>query len=367
VKRSRWSLLLFLLCLAAAEPDSSREDLEANRRLLEKWRADPEHYARLHRDLRAFWALPTERRQRLRQLDRDLHETAPGEQKRLLAVLERYSLWLERLPESDRQRLEAAPNSTEKLKLIREIRDRQWLDRLPMKIREELRSLPPEQQLKRVQSLRKEEARHRIEWRRPRVIRPMRLAEYPAEVQTFVEQSLRPRLSAAEQKQLDDAEGKPAVLVHTLVDLSDRHPLLPALRSGPVTRYEELPASVQHQFPLAQLETNATWQAVQPLQGKWPDFALALTDLMRNEKKGPLPPLGASRPREFPSETQAFLEKRAPQMFTKGDMARLVKTEGKWPEYPRLLLELARKHHLHVPGMTLPGPRELWDGVRPGG
>src|SRR5207302_11228561 len=49
-------MLVTAAALAACAPlvglsDSATDDREHNRRLLEKWRADPEHYARLLRDL----------------------------------------------------------------------------------------------------------------------------------------------------------------------------------------------------------------------------------------------------------------------------------------------------------------------------
>ena len=51
---------------------------EANRRL-EEWRKNPEHDARLRRDLNEFWSLPPERRAQLRKFDHDLHsEDRPG-------------------------------------------------------------------------------------------------------------------------------------------------------------------------------------------------------------------------------------------------------------------------------------------------
>src|SRR5205085_922617 len=67
-------LLLLTILLAGAAPavslpEPTPEELEANRRLLERYRADPEHFTRLKRDLKAFAALPPERQARLRQLD----------------------------------------------------------------------------------------------------------------------------------------------------------------------------------------------------------------------------------------------------------------------------------------------------------
>ena len=53
-------------------------------------------------------------------------------------------------------------------------------------------------------------------------------------------------------------------------------------------------------------------------------------------------------------------------VLTESEKTNLAREEGKWPEYPRTLLELARKHRLGVPGMTLPGPRGWWENGRPG-
>src|SRR5215472_310098 len=102
-----WRLLAGWVFLAAAmralavSDSPAGEDpqavLEQNRRLLEKWRADPDHYRRLKQDYAAFQAMPPERQTRLRQLDLDLHAEDPAAQARLLAVLERYVSWLDKL------------------------------------------------------------------------------------------------------------------------------------------------------------------------------------------------------------------------------------------------------------------------------
>ena len=47
-------------------------------------------------------------------------------------------------------------------------------------------------------------------------------------------------------------------------------------------------------------------------------------------------------------------------------MRRLYNTaEGKWPDYPNTIQELARRHQLEVPWHTLPGQRKNWDNYRP--
>jgi hypothetical protein len=176
VKISRSCLLLLpmLAFLVAATPSeegtsgaSDAAYLERNRQLLQKWKADPEHYARLQRDLRDFWALPESKRRQIRQLDRAFHELDAKTQKRLWKAAERYTAWLERLPEAERQRIEEAKDTQERLQVIRAIREQQWIERLPRKVREDLLKLPPAERAAQIASLHKQERQHRQLWSRP--------------------------------------------------------------------------------------------------------------------------------------------------------------------------------------------------------
>ena len=63
--QSKRALFVFVATLGAvipalAVPGPTPDDLERNRRLLDTWRNDPEHYARLRRDLKAFSDIPHE-------------------------------------------------------------------------------------------------------------------------------------------------------------------------------------------------------------------------------------------------------------------------------------------------------------------
>ncbi len=369
----RWSLLVLLGVMTAALPAVAAlgegDALEHNRELLEKWRADPDHYARLQRDLRAFWALPPARRRQMRQLDESLHEAEPRARKRLWAVLERYRAWLEALPEADRQRVEAAAGSDERLRVIREIRERQWVERLPAKVREELEQLPPERRQARVTLLRKEEQRHRREWRRglrlPPPVRPTTLKAFPPEFQAFVQNVLAPQLSPKEKERLLNAETKWPQYVRALDRLSRDHPVLPPLRQvGPIVKYEQLPAAVKRDFPRAQLQKDpALAQRLAKVSGKWPDFAVEFAKVWGLHKRVPLPPLGASRPKELGSAVETFVVRKLTPALSPAEAQALRKLEGQWPDYPLQLLELAHKHQLAVPGMSLPWPDELWDSL----
>jgi hypothetical protein len=173
---SRYYLLLLpvLVLFVAANPkDEGNTDasdaarLELNRQLLTKWKADPEHYARLQRDLRGFWALPEAKRRQFRQLDHFFHQLDAKTQKRLWKVAERYTVWLERLSQEERQQIEETKDSQERLQLIRAIRERQWIERLPRKVREELQKLSPQERTARLALLRKQERQQRLLWSRP--------------------------------------------------------------------------------------------------------------------------------------------------------------------------------------------------------
>ena len=130
MRRPLWVILILAcgLCSLAFASSEGGDDLERNRRLLEKWKADPEHYQRLKRDLAAFYALPPERQEQLRDVDRQLHDADPATQARLWAVLERYVIWLAQRPEAERKAIEEAGDRTA---VVRGLRQREWLERLP--------------------------------------------------------------------------------------------------------------------------------------------------------------------------------------------------------------------------------------------
>lgn len=361
------SILLLVIPLWG-EADTGTDDVEHNRRLLEKWRKDPEHYERLRRNLLAFLALPEQRQKQLRQLDQDLHEEESTTSARLQRVLERYAEWLQRLPEADRQRIAGETDPKQRLRIIRELREREWVQRLPKAIRDELQKLPADQQRVRITELRKEERKRREEWQlairnweeltqpRPQITR---LEELTPDVKTFVNESLLPLLTPPEKNRLLSAQGKHPLFLRTLVELADKHPMkLPG--PGPTT-FEQLPPEVR-----VRLTKAKDWppETVKQAEGKWPDFALAILEFTRMNKLGLPKPLGPCRPSEFPPSVREFCQEKLVPALGADDVARLKQAEGRWPFYPRMMLQLARKHGLQVPGMALPGPRERWNPYR---
>jgi hypothetical protein len=374
ISRYGWLLMPVLCCVMAATPahETPSGDLERNRQLLQKWKTDPDHYARLQRDLRDYWALPASKREHLRLLDKELHQLDAKTQKHLWKVMERYSTWLEQLPEDERRQIETAADAHERLDRIKEIRERQWIESLPRKVGEELAQLPAEQRTARVAPLREQERHQRRLWQQPlggsrSLKQPTRLHEFPKEVQDFVEKQLLPHLNAEEQRRYRQAEGRPE-FSHTVKHLADQHPVLPPLPAPrrPVTHYEDLPEKakgIARAKPLWERRVDE-WKKLREVEGKWPEWAETFVRLLTEEQRKAMPPLGASRPREFPVAVQTFITTTLRDRVKLGEFRKLQKAEGKWPDYPRHLLKLAHDHNLQVPGMSLPGPAELWEEAR---
>ena len=364
--------------LAVSGPSS--DELEHNRRLLERYyHAEPAHYARLLGDLHAFQELPPARQERERQFDHDLHAEDPATQGRLLEVLERYTDWEVRLPESEQQRIDGTADRTERLKIVKDLRDQEWVDHLPQAERADLQTMAEPLRSKRIAILRYDERQLRKEWRYwadslptrpdgiPRTTRPSHLTDFPEAVQAFVKDKLAPMLNEAENDQLKNADGKWPLLARTLAELSDKHPYLPPLPAGPVVRFEQLPPPVKILLGFDRFKKDRAWEDLQKKKDKWPQFALAVADLLKQEIKDKrLPPLGASRPGEFPADTEAFIDKELMPTLKDAERAKLHDAEGRWPDYPLALLEVAHKNDVNVPGLDLPGPREFWDDARAG-
>lgn len=362
----RCLILVLLGLVVAAGGATDRDELERNRRLLERWRAAPEHYQRLQRDLKAFYALPDERRKQMRQFDRQLHETDLTTQTRLWAVLERFATWMDKLDEKDRARIKDAADPASKLVVIREIRDREWVERLPVKLRDEVLKIPPGLRPVRVRELREEERRQKNFWQKGTrskddpILRPSKMGELTPEARTFVEALIR-RLNTEEKDRLDKAKDKWPEFPRTIRDLADVHPAFPPLPNNIIVKWAELPsATKKHLNNLPKRK----FKPVQNASGAWPDYALEVWKVLNREKLTG-PPLGASRLEEFPAETQTFVKTQLFPLLNTTQKEFLAKQEGKWPDYPQQLVRLARERQMLIPHLNLPpGPIEVWESAR---
>jgi hypothetical protein len=375
----------------APAPEDPQKVLEHNRRLLEKWRGDPEHMARLQADYQAFLALPPERQARLRKLDKDLHAEDPAMQSRLWTVLERYTSWLDKLPEGDRYWIESAPDSATRLERVKHLRDQQWIKRLPEKIRQELAVTPETKRPDRVAELRQEERQRRLEWfwsshtrdgAALKRARPTRITEFPPEVRYYYFVTVSHVLSEADRNRLIEAEGNWPLYAQTLAKVMETPPRLPGFpdRAWPV-KMADLPPDWKAALngfrpdppgtkggqkktlePAERMHRNRLLKQLSEKQ-KWPDFAEFAVKIARDEKLKTESQLGPNKPEHFGQMARAFVANELYPKLTEAQKNELTSREGKWPDYPELLLQLAKKHSLTVPGMSRPCPAEFWDAV----
>jgi hypothetical protein len=372
---------LFLLLTAAAAlaapvlalPEPAADEARSNRQRLDRWRANPDHLARLKRDWKAFLALAPDRQEQMRQLDRDLHEEDSATQARLGRVMDRYVAWLERLPEADRRLIDAADDAKQRLRVVKELKDREYLERLPRAVREKILAAPKDQHPLLLAKERADDRLFRQQWQpvvRPRDAgfparkgQPKGPKDFPQEVQIFITETLLPLLGPEEKARLKNAEDQWPQYVRTLVELAEGHPLaLPGPVTSNYTRYQGLPKEVQDQLSQKTLMQELRRQP--GIQNKWPDFAIAVTEYARNRGIKLHRQLGPSKPEEFAPTVRQFINVTLDAQLAPEEKERLRKVEGLWPEYPRTVMELARHHNLQVPGMALPGPREYWEGLR---
>src|SRR5262249_16746231 len=202
-----FAFCFIVFCLYHVRADSPTDDADQTQRLLEKWHDDPAYYAWLKQGLTQFLALPPERQERMRALDKAIREEDSASSVRLLRVMDRYADWLRRLPDADRQRIEAAANSAERLRIIKDLREREWVERLPRTTREELEKLPDDRRRTRIAELKKEERTLRESWQtaarhwedinrqRPQTVQ---LQQLDSEIRTFVTAHLLPLLDRRE-------------------------------------------------------------------------------------------------------------------------------------------------------------------------
>jgi hypothetical protein len=355
--RRPWWFVVVLGGLIAAAPAGSGDNagLEGNARLLEKWKGEPKHYQRLRDDLRAFYSLPAGEQDRLRGVDRELHAKDAATQARLWAVLDRYAAWLDRLPADDRARVLGEKDPDQRVKLIRALRQKEWLARLPAQTRAELQNLPEVRRAARIAELRKQQQAERRYWlsgpgalRAARELWPERLDDLPAAVREFLRKTrFVERLNGDEKRQLAEAEGKWPDLVLTVRALSAKHPWLPPGRHGEITDRRQL------------RDRPPTTPSMKDAEGKWPEYALAVAAAPR--RGPPKEPLGACKLEEFPPEARAFIRDRLLPALDSQQRQAAQALEGRWPDYPLRLLALAHAKDLPIPGMSLPGPRTLWE------
>jgi hypothetical protein len=357
-----------VLCYSEEQP--APDETETNARLLERWRSDPEHYGRLQADLRAFTQLPAERQDRLRKLDEQLHDTDSITQKRMWGVIERYAAWYDRQPEADQRRIDKATDRYGRLQVVKELREEQWLARQPLKVRDDIAKLAADKRHDEIVKQRKDERQRFTAWMRAMKVRPdgsaqahptkpVRASDFPPEGALFINEVLKPQLTPEDREHLRLLEGKWPYYARLVLELSDKEKYKPRLPgpTGPVN-FDKLPSAYQ-KFLGNRTELP---DKVRKATGKWPDFAIEVTEAAR-QKDLTLSPLGPAHPNDFAPPLKQFIETTLPAKLSAKEKDELQKAEGRWPEYPAAVGDLAKKHGLEVPLMQMPKAGEWWDNL----
>jgi hypothetical protein len=383
------ALVLAGLCLLApvlALADGAPEPPADARQQLQKLRTTaPQQYARVRHNLAVFLALPPDRQESLRKLDRELQDEPTHQRARLERVMERYGDWLERLPDADRENILSAPDRKTRLQRIREIRERHWQARLPKAVQDKLAKAPQAERPEMVKKLRQEELDSRLDWiiaqrnwdmlfRNPGGL-PTRLDMFSEDTRAGFEQSVRPLLSRDQEKQLKDAEGKWPRYPRLFVELVDSHPYSVLGPIGPLNFKDVKELSLPAPIHAALASDGKVQGRLKEVEGKWPDYGAVLRDSLKEMRRKPpfllmknwpaLPgKFTPARPADFSPSVATFIDKKLVPALSDDEVFQLKKAEGDWPAYPKMIVDLARKHNLQVPGLPSRLDSPTWERYR---
>lgn len=296
-------------------------------------------------------------------------------------VLAQHADWLEQLRQREPQAFQAiksAPSASAKLTLINERRDFELIAAQPPSVRDQWDKLGREGKVQFLAKLRAEEREKHEQWVLAKRFWkelegkkeiPCRRADYPGgKVKDYVENYLMPYLSAEEKTQLTNAEGRWPDYPRTLVEIASKRPSALPTPNTP-REFALLPMPVQQRFKIEPKKPGGKPKLIKPLDNfKGPNFASHVVEIGLSTNKLPfgheylacntntlLVPM-----REFVDDKLMPAVKDHP-----ADLRRFTDSEGKWPDYPLTIQELAKKYKLDPPWHYLPEPeRWRWDAYR---
>jgi hypothetical protein len=378
--------LLVVVAPLLAVPEPPAEEVQSNRRRFAQLRKHPEVVAKLREDSDAFYALTPERRKAIVQIHKELHQESSATQARLLNVLDHYVDWLHGLDEATRKQIADAPDKNARLALIKNLREKEWIKDQPKAIQDKLAQLQGDARKAFIAKEKNGERQRKIEWQiagrfwkelesgRPL---PAKFSELSSGVQGYVQSYLQKMfLSAEEKDQLAKLEGQWPQYPMKLVELADKHP---AALPGPIgpKNISELPAKLYNVL-LSKAPKKITKEpaALQPAAlarfltitaTKWPEFGIELARAAKRHGIVFEHEFLAYSPDCLTIPMQEFIKIKLKPVLDGKESLQLAEaiTNGKWPEYPQTIQDLADNHHLRVPWFTL--PREVnfnWDNYR---
>lgn len=362
---------------------------------LDQVEVDPESTAekkeRFQKDFAIFAAMDQTEASKIERLYGDLLDLEAVERERLWHAAEAFSIWLARLEDLDQNSILELDDPKERLALVRKLKEGQWLAGLPRADQENIRDLEkdPDARALLISRIRAEEIERKsrnLELARKQLLpsttkagagpsglnknaiasnsRPARFEELPRDVQNWIGENLLPRLSEFEKNQLRLATGRWPDYPRAIYQLTRDHFLLPE-NQQPVRSFADVPESIREKYTsalVAGVMENKGWSPPMP-QGQ--DYALALAKWAVLEKV-PTGFLGPTNAMRLPEPWRGLVEKTLMPRLVREERQFLRRAEGKWPEYPRALIDLLVSRRMVVPGNVLPGPPSLWqDALSP--
>ena len=334
-----------------------------------------------------FDSYSLQRRAQLRQLDSDLQSLAPERRAELLQLMQNYAVWLDRLP--DHQRAEVLVAYTQdRIETIRRIWEQHWREQLPKPMRDRLNLVAnDEERLWLVESFKAEEQQERNQWqlarRQWKAIGegtrqpwPFNNPELAKEVERYVvevldvpldenlDKSRSHRLGMDEIQELRlrakaaHEQGEWFLYGLAIHRAADQHPTMPKPRKGtPIVEQIQLP----NDFLKAERSRSSILQASRRVRGEWPGYALSIVEGMRNAGITDIPALGPSTPNEMSPEIESFLNKKLLPQLSEKEKKSLKSAQGRWPDFPKQLIDECIRHDVSLPGVMLPGPPSDWE------
>lgn len=382
-----WALAMAAGCQKPAkveptEDEGSDSDPKLTARLLAANRE------RFWRDLTQFESLSLVEQERLIAFYDEMVALDPYERQRLWRGAEAFSIWLHALNEKDRTEFLAMTETADKLSFIRKRREEEWLSRLPREDQDRIRALEAnkDERALLISRLKVEESERRSRSMEnllkpppvpsgvakgpgalpPLSGRPTKFEEMPPDIQKWIQAKLMPRLTPSELAMLkrEDIQQWPNY-PRTIYRYARDHFLLPNRPLDPILSYDQLPPFLKERFSKEKLDQVFRKKGLTPKTEQWPDFALSLATVLK-EQKAPTAFLGPSQLNQLPKNWRFLVEKQLlPKLDLEGkDFLR--RAEGKWPDYPRNLIDMMVIRGVPLPEGGLPGPMAIWrDAIPP--
>jgi hypothetical protein len=371
-------MLAFLITLgkpAGIFADALGEQEQKYQSLLKKLKASTEHYNQLLMNYKSFQALPKEKQKTLKDLDDAIYQLTKsydslqtlGKEKqiapkkttgksdsqeagRLLEVFQKFGEWYEALNQTEKDSLAEASHPDGRIAEIKKILTRQWISRLPKVDSDALLELDEPMRAIQIVKMKKEEQIRVAQ----SFDKKKKVGLYSEETQKFITQ-IKQQLSSEQLEKVGKLENKKVAFVKMILDFAEDNPPLPLNKMGvKYLSFKDLPPEV-----LAQLKSLKQTGDYKPfelikIEKKWPAFARGVTEIIRRSDPAFNYEFGACKFEDLPEDIRTIVENELIQMLQDDEKVKLQLAEGKWPDYPLMLRDLARVHLVTIPGISIP-------------